>query len=46
MNDAKYAKANKYPKVIKGILQPPVSRLIAAIVDKHCGAKTNHANSE
>ena len=29
-----------------GIFQPPVSRLTAAIVDKHCGANTNQANKE
>ena len=29
-----------------GIFQPPVSRLTAAIVDKHCGANTNQANNE
>ena len=46
MNEAKYASTNKYPIVINGIFQPPVSRLIAAIVDKHCGANTNHAKSE
>ena len=31
---------------MSGIFQPPVSRFTAAIVDKHWGAKTNHANSE
>ena len=29
-----------------GIFQPPVSRLTAAIVDKHCGANTNQANRD
>ena len=32
--------------MMAGIFQPPVSRLTAAMVDKHCGAKTNQANSE
>ena len=32
--------------MIAGIFQPPVSRLTAAIVERHCGAKTNHANKE
>ena len=29
-----------------GIFQPPVSRLTAAIVERHWGAKTNQARSE
>ena len=32
--------------MITGIFQPPVSRLTAAMVDKHCGANTNQANNE
>ena len=29
-----------------GIFQPPVSRFTVAMVDKHWGANTNHANND
>ena len=32
--------------MMMGIFQPPVSRLTAAIVERHWGAKTNQANKE